>query len=185
MLLDGTPVRAASWGLVTPIDRGSHELVATAPGKTRWTSVVLVPNDGVSVRTEVPALVDAPVAGPAGPPVVDKPAAGMGVRVFAGWSSVALGGAFVVTGSILGGFAIDRRMQSDAECPNEHCTQRGVDLNEHAKTFAWLANVGIGLGILGVGAGIILLVTVPKKVAVQVVPMVTATAGGLGAFGTF
>ena len=186
VLLDGTPVRAASWGLVTPIDRGSHELAATAPGKTPWKTVVLVPTDGVSVRTEVPPLVDAPVAGV--PPRIDQPAAGLGVRVFAGWSSIALGGAFIVTGSILGGLAIDRRRQSDAECPSERCTQRGVDLNEHAKTFAWLANVGIGLGVVGLGAGMILLVTAPKnpgRAAVRVVPLLGPSGGGLGAVGTF
>ena len=69
MLLDGTPVRAAAWGLVTPIDRGSHELVATANGKEPWKSVIVVPSDGMSVQAEVPELVDVKVAAPGAPPV--------------------------------------------------------------------------------------------------------------------
>lgn len=188
VLLDGTPMRAASWGLIMPIDRGRHELVAKAPGKTPWSTVVLVPNDGVSVSAEVPPLVDAPVSGPGTPPASDKPATGMPLQAFAGWIAIGVGGAFVVTGSIMGGVAIDRHNASNVECPNERCTQRGVDLNERAKTFAWLANVGIGLGVAVVGVGIVLLVTAPKKAAqtaVQVVPLLGPNGGGLGAIGTF
>ncbi|HEX7604408.1 MAG TPA: hypothetical protein VF316_22470 [Polyangiaceae bacterium] len=188
VLLDGTPVRAAAWGLVTPIDRGSHVLVATAPGKQPWKSVLVVPSDGLSVQAEVPELLDAKAAAPSAPSVVEKPATGMALQVFGGWVSISVGGAILVAGSILGGIAIDRRKQSDAECPNERCTQRGVDLNEQAKTFAWLADVGIGIGIAGVGAGIVLLLTAPKKPAqsaVQVIPMLGPNGGGLGAIGTF
>jgi hypothetical protein len=188
VLLDGTPVRAAAWGLVTPIDRGTHELVATAPGKTPWKTLVEVPSDGMSVKTEIPALTDAPVSTPGVPPPVEKPATGMRLQTFGGWIAVAAGGAFVVTGAIMGGLAIDRRKQSDTECPNERCTQRGVDLNEHAKTFAWLANVGIGVGVLGIGAGVVLLVMAPKRAAqsaLQVVPLLGPNGGGLGAVGTF
>jgi len=187
VLLDGTPMRAASWGLITPIDRGSHELVATAPGKQPWKTVILVPNDGVSLQAEVPALLDVKAAAPGAPPV-EKPPTGMQLQVFGGWVSIAVGGAILVSGSILGGVAIDRRHQSDLECPNERCTQRGVDLNEQAKTFAWLANVGVGIGVVGVGAGIVLLLTAPKKpsqAAVQVLPMLGPNGGGLSAVGTF
>ena len=191
VLLDGTPVRAAAWGLVTPIDRGSHELVATANGKEPWKSVIVVPSDGMSVQAEVPELVDVKVAAPGAPPVppvVGRPATGMPLQVFGGWVSISVGGAILVAGSILGGIAVDRRKRSDAECPNEQCTQRGVDLNEQAKTFAWLADVGIGIGLVGVGAGIVLVLTAPKKPAqsaVRVVPMLGPSGGGLGAIGTF
>ena len=92
------------------------------------------------------------------------------------------------TGIVTGILAFDRRAKSDDECPAERCTQRGVDLNEQAKTYAWLSNIGIGVGLLAAGAGVVLVLTAPKApktAAIRIVPAVGPGIAGLSAAGVF
>jgi hypothetical protein len=64
-----------------------------------------------------------------------------------------LGLVAIAAGSYLGLRAASERSQSDDECPANRCSQRGVDLNDDAQRDANLANVGFGLGLVGVGVG--------------------------------
>ena len=184
ILLDGTPVRAAAWGTPTPIDKGRHALSATAPGKLTWSTTIDVANDGVNVDApEIPALADAtaPTA-----PVVPS-AGGLSTQALVGCVAIGIGGASFIAGAVFGIMAFERRGRSNDECPAERCTQLGVELNNQAKTYAWLANVGVGLGLLSAGAGVVLLVTAPKasRAAIRIVPSVGPGVATLTAVGTF
>lgn len=55
---DGMLVGAAEWGLPLPLDPGSHTVTATAPGRQRWSSTVLIGTG------EQPAPITIPVLAP-------------------------------------------------------------------------------------------------------------------------
>ena len=99
--------------------------------------------------------------------------------------------AALVVGGIFGVQALSKRSDSDGECPAERCTAKGVELNDEAKTSAWIANVGIGLGLVGVVVGSFLVLTAPDKPAAAATrttslqPQVSAQGGGLWLRSTF
>ena len=184
ILLDGTPVRAAAWGTPTPIDRGRHQLSATAPGKVTWSTTIDVASDGVTVNApEVPALADA--AAPTAPVVHSG---GLSTQALIGWVAIGVGGASFIAGSVFGIMAFERRGRSNDQCPAERCTQLGVELNDQAKTYAWLSNIGIGVGLVAAGAGVVLVLTAPKApkaAGIRIVPAVGPGVAGLSAVGAF
>lgn len=181
VLLDGTPVRAAAWDTPTPIDRGHHELRATAPGRKPWSTALDVTADGTSVETMVPDLAPADALAPEPKPK----GATLSTPTLVGWIAIGVGGASLAAGLVTGILAFERRGRSDDECPNERCTQRGVDLNEQAKTYAWISDVAFGVGLVTAAVGVTLLLTAPKTTAVRLTPTFTATAAGLSATATF
>jgi predicted benzoate:H+ symporter BenE len=63
-------------------------------------------------------------------------------------------------GSVFGVEALQKRRDSDALCNGNTCrAQAGVDLNADAQRFATYANVGIGVGVVGLVAGTYLVLT--------------------------
>jgi len=158
--LDETPLRPASWGVPTPIDKGEHTLVVRALGKLPFEAKLLVRADGDKTSVTVEPLADAPIVVPlqhdqpsTSPPASYRPVA------------YALGGAGLASalaGVVMGVLAINRRASSDTECPNNHCTQRGVELNDQAKGLAWASNITVGIGIAAIGTGVVLFLVSPK-----------------------
>jgi hypothetical protein len=100
----------------------------------------------------------------------------------------ALGGlalAGLAVGAVYGVRAISKRHDSDAECPGDVCSQRGVDLNNDAKTAAHIADVGVAVGIVSAAIAAYLLVRSPAETAVSTAsttrPRLSAQAGpGMG-----
>jgi hypothetical protein len=180
--IDGTSVRQAAWGVLSPIDRGTHAIVVTAPGKLEFTTTIEVTQDGTTQRVSIPALLDAPVV------VVDHDRGGerrgMSRQALVGWLTGGVGVALLGVGVTTGVLAIDARSQSDTNCPQNHCTQLGVDDNDRAKTYAWLSDFGVGLGAAAIVTGFILIVSAPKSGAPKtkgaiVAPMIAAHGGGM------
>ena len=80
--------------------------------------------------------------------------------------------------------ALSKRSDSNGDC-QRGCNQTGVDLNDQAITDAWVSDFGIGLGVVGVVAGVYLLWTsggdAPAQAttsAVQVLPQIMAHGAG-------
>ncbi|HLK41669.1 MAG TPA: PEGA domain-containing protein, partial [Polyangiaceae bacterium] len=67
---DGTPLASAAWGTAIPVDPGSHEIRAEAPGHESWSTSVTVSTQGQTVSVEVPELTVSPPS-PAPPPQHD------------------------------------------------------------------------------------------------------------------
>lgn len=182
--LDGVRVGSAAWGLLTPIDAGTHVVSAGAPGKRPWQATLAVTRDGDQVHVAIPALEDAPkeVRGSGEAPAVTS---ARGTRT----AALVVGGvgiAALAVGSVGGVMAILKRGQSDGECPAGQCTARGVALNEEAKGFAWVANVGIGVGIAFLGAATVLwFVGRPESRSPRLVPSVGSSGGGVTFSGQF
>jgi hypothetical protein len=81
-------------------------------------------------------------------------------RATLGWIFTGAGVATAGVGSFFGVQALSKRHDSDAYCPTDTtCTARGVTLNDQAKTDAWVANIGVGVGLVGIAVGSYLLLT--------------------------
>jgi hypothetical protein len=55
--------------------------------------------------------------------------------------------------------AIAKKSDIDAGCKDKVCTQAGKDAATSGQTLGWISTAGFAAGAIGIGAGIILLVT--------------------------
>ncbi len=177
--LDGVDLPRAAWGTDLPIDPGVHVVRATAPGHVASEKKLTVGGAPVSERVTIDPLVATPE-----PTAVSTPAT---VLVDEGRSRRTVGWVLVATGAValgVGGFfglrAIDKRKQSDENCPADRCTALGVELNDSAKSAANVSNVALGVGLVAaiVGGGLILFAPKPEKRAVSVTPTLGPTVAG-------
>ncbi|HEX4513260.1 MAG TPA: hypothetical protein VH054_06980 [Polyangiaceae bacterium] len=159
--LDGVKVGVESFGIALPIDPGAHTIDATAPGHATWKTSIDV-EKGDKKTLEIPALVVAILPKeqphpPEPPPVVIEKSRGpspwiwvtIGVGV-AGWGAFALGGIE----------AMDNWNTRKNSCgiggdPNA-CNQSGVDADKNARTWALVADIGLGVGAAATVATIII-----------------------------
>jgi hypothetical protein len=181
--IDGTAVRQAAWGMLSPIDRGVHAIVVNAPGKREYRATVEVKDDATTQRVSIPALEDAPIAPK--PPLAEEEHHSR-AQATVGWVTGSVGVVLLGVGVITGALAIDAHGQSNSQCqlPGGTCTQQGYDLNERSKTYAWLSDFGVGLGVAAIVTGIVLVVTAPKATA-RVVPVVSANGAGAAVLARF
>lgn len=161
-----TALGSSLWGAVFPIDPGTYELTASAPGKQPWQSTltielgqsktVIVPRLTASAEpTEAPA----PAAAEAQQDAGTHKESGSDNRV-AGWITAGAGVAAIGVGAAFGVIALDQQSQSDALCPTDNtCTPEGVQLSKDANTSAWVANISIGAGLVAVAVGTYLILT--------------------------
>jgi hypothetical protein len=201
---DGTVVGQAQWGVPLPIDPGDHVFEAKAPSRKTWTSTVNVQGEGKTVEVKVPPLEEdhsatpppttTQTAPPPPPPTTTQTAPpppppppprdeGSGQRTL-GWIVGGMGVVSLGVGSVFGLTAMSKWSDAEKACPGNNCTsaadaQKGKD----AGSAADLSTVFVGVGLVGVAAGVILLVTAPSapRTGVRVAP----TLGGLVVQGGF
>jgi hypothetical protein len=167
--VDGAPVHQAAWGLPTPFDPGSHQITVAAQGKKTWQSqfdlavgeqkVVTIPVLESDLQA---AAAPAPAAGEPAPVDASAEESAKKKRM----TGYIVGGVGVVSlgvGAVFGIQALSKRSQSDEHCPADKCTAEGVALNDEAKTAAWIANIGVGLGLVGIGVGTYLILSAKPK----------------------
>jgi len=152
---DGEPLPPAQWGRVAPVDPGEHVVRAEAPGRKPWRTTVTVGRGGDTIVVTVPALEDAGAQVSAAPGATEPPlGAPRGPDRTAGWL---VGGAGVVAlgvGTVFGFAALSEHGSASSQCPSSTCTDAaGVSLENRARTNAWIADAGIGLGLVGVVVG--------------------------------
>ncbi|HEU4410039.1 MAG TPA: hypothetical protein VFS43_32590 [Polyangiaceae bacterium] len=181
---DGEKVEAAQFGSRLPIDPGTHTLSAEAPGRLPFQTSVLVRPNGDDVKVEVPDLAPAPAAPPpaaapgprasAGPADAPPPRPAAASRPALGYVLGGVGVAALGVGAVFGVMAVSTYQKADDACP-EHkgCSPQAIDDRDRATSQAWIANVGLGVGLVGVAVGGYLLLRSPAT------PAGAATAGGL------
>jgi hypothetical protein len=203
---DGTPLGEQAWGVAFPTDAGVHTLSAEAPGYKPWKSDVKVEIAGKQYDLFVPALEKDPDAvatnATSNTPAVpqeQKPASTGSVdtstvqvapegRGALPWILVGTGVALVGTGAITGILAFSKHSDSDAECPNDRCTAKGVDAENQANTFAWISNITLPLGVIAGAAGAYLFIRKPSSLSspsASASARVRPTPTGLVIDGTF
>lgn len=155
--LDGRNLPPSSFERPVPIDAGRHVLEVTALHKRPFVQRIEVGESAGILEIEVNHLEDggpsrfvarAPIASAArGAPAVGVQPRPKPAFWVAGASSLVL----LAAGGTAGIIALHRHEQSDRLCPGNACSARGVEAEEQANTYAWIANVGIGAGLAAAG----------------------------------
>jgi tetratricopeptide (TPR) repeat protein len=183
VFFDGAPLSHERLGQPLPADIGEHEVAAQAPGSRRWSTRVRggLPAVAVVVPRLSPGSAATPPPAPHDPPKPswERPALGY---VFGGLGVAALG-----VGAAFGLMAASSESEARRVCSVGHCADRdkAIDLLERAGGQARVADVSLGLGLLGVAAGGYLLFvspSTPKASAGPRSPTGVAIAPGVGGF---
>src|SRR5688572_5081428 len=195
LMLDGQVVFAGLYGVPFPVDAGTHQLLARAPGFEVWSGVVQVQGDGARQAVQVPALVPSevmvpPSAPPAAPAPTDgadtaaTPSGGGSQRTLAYWVG---GGGVVALGAGLTFGLIANGKNGEAE--DKYCVAgrgcfdpRGEELNASARDWALVANVCYGVGVAALATAAVLYFTAGNDTAagntrVRLLPVVGDTQG--------
>lgn len=199
---DGAELPAAAWDLPIPVDPGSHEIRAEAPGHTPSVQSVSASAEGQTTSVEVPPLAPMPSTAPplapvastvpppgepqqtSGPPMPTIPpsgeAGGSSAGRTAGWILVGSGVAVGLVGGALIGVGVGNA--------NSAVNTSDSARYNSAKT---LYGIGLGAAIAGGAAtvgGIILVVTShgdAHRVSLNVSPWLGGAAGGVRVGGTW
>lgn len=195
VLRNGVRLTTNEIGVEAPIDPGTYEIVARWPDKPEFRTTVTVvaqkhaeveiPNPQQPVA-EKPRLVMQNVEG-AVPPTSNRRigawiAGGVGLAGFGVGTALAISAASKNSASI----AIEKSCTAPADC------QHGKDLRGQAFTAANVANVAVGVGIVGVGTAIVLALIpnhsptpASKAKDARLVPYASSEGGGAFVIGHF
>jgi hypothetical protein len=170
--IDGLELGAASVGVSLPVDAGRHEVVASAPNKRSWSTVVTTGENGATTAVTIPSLDDlpteislAPVTATAPAPLEPPPATERGAGlpplrvaalVTAGAGVIALG-----VGSALGLEAMSQK--SDAHCAGTTCPDAtsAATLQDAKSQASWATASFVAGGTL-LAAGVTLWILAPR-----------------------
>ncbi|HEU4409858.1 MAG TPA: hypothetical protein VFS43_31685 [Polyangiaceae bacterium] len=172
VLLDGKAVSPALLNVERPIDPGTHRVAAQYEGAPRGAfDVTLAEGErrSVTLRIDAPGAErpEAPGPGPssalpspAGP--AEAPSSGGGAQRLGGWAALGLGGVGLAVGAVAGVLMVGKKGDLEDGCPGGGCPpERHGDVDAF-RTLRTVSNVGYGVGLLGVGAGVVLLLTAPS-----------------------
>ncbi len=180
---NGVVVADAIWGSYLPVDPGTQELEASAPGYETWKSTTEVPVGPARTEATIPALTQSHLPGPT-PVPVGGGSSGFAMRI----AGISLGGAGVVGLAIGTGFGVDAMgSYSDARdtCVNDdptRCTPAGVELQRSASTSALVSTVAFSVGATALVGGALLFFLAPDD---GPAPQVGVSFDQRGAFFTF
>jgi hypothetical protein len=186
--LDGSPLAPESLQEPLRVDPGPHTLEASATrykawrldvnldeSETRHVEVRLAPEASHQVRQELPPSVPDNVAPDNASPASASRWASLG------WVLCGVGAAGVVVGSVAGSSVLHQKGIVEDECSaatsaqGKTCSERGMRAVGRGHDLAAVANVGFGVGIAGLAAGVLLLITSPTQKeaqhATQVAPL--------------
>jgi serine/threonine-protein kinase len=189
VMRDGHIVDPSAWGVDMPVDRGDHEVRATADGRVPWLATVHV-EDGQRRAVTVEMAPQAPAAAArvepnddASPPVAEATAR----RRTAGWIVGGAGTVALGVGTFFGIRAITLSSDAKSRCSPSSCTDASaVAENDDAKIAAWVADVAVGAGAIAAVAGAYLILTSPAAQpasAARVVPLLGPKAAGVSLSG--
>lgn len=180
ILRDGKELPRAAWTASFPLDPGPHKIEVKAPGKEPWSLEISLPYEGTTRTVTLPgelkstappaASASAPTPPPP-PPASVAPAVSTSAPVAGppppggnhlAYSLGAVGLVGLGVGTFFGLRAISRSNDANDRCPETRCKDPGVvDLSKDASRDATLSNVGLVIGVLGLGAGVGLLLLGP------------------------
>jgi hypothetical protein len=202
--IDGAPVTPTPAGSPVPIDPGPHTIVFSLEGRTP-VSLRITLREGDHVQRDVvfkapkagqpvaaDASVEAPAAdgAPAPPPEPVRAAGPTPVARRVGWAALGAGAAGVVLGSVFGFVGMAKRSALHSACaPDGSCTQASQPDIDSLHFNAVAADIAYGVGILGLGAGTVLLIAFPEAPKPEVVASVRVRpwvgVGDVGLAGSF
>ncbi|WP_437828272.1 tetratricopeptide repeat protein [Sorangium sp. So ce1153] len=199
LLLDRAPLPQTSVGSELPVDPGDHVLVVRwADGRQTETRESLPEGVRKDVRLEPPpaAATPPPAPVPAGAtphpaPVPDAaqapspprdapstpPSSGRRTLAFA---IGGVGAAAVGVSLITGGLALGTKGDLEEECPTpSRCSDDGMSLRSRGQTLTTTSTVLGAVGLVGLGVGVVLLLTAPEQgTSVALTPAILPGGGG-------
>jgi hypothetical protein len=185
--LDGAPLASSDWNRAVPVDPGDHAVDAVLAAAAPWHASVSIAGDAQSKVVDVPKLAAAtpptpPTPAPVEPETTPAPSAPHPDRTL-GWIVGGAGIAALGVGSAFGVIALSNHSDATTRCPSSPCGDAtGVQENDRAKTFAWVSDVSLGLGLVGVGVGAYLLFwprQAPQATSARLVPSVGPGGAGV------
>jgi len=169
----GAALGREQWGMALPVDVGSYEITATAPGYKPWTRNVEVLKDGESASVRVDEIAPIECARPAeeckrpvAPVVVQRAAPETSWRRVLGLGLMGLGAEGLILGAVLGGLAIQKNVQSKAGglCTAEdYCKPEGLELRSEAVGLGNGSTAALVLGGAALVGGVALFATAPAS----------------------
>ncbi len=196
--VDGTPVSAALVGVHRPIDPGTHKVEVKGDKLAGEASVTVAEGGKESIEVEVKAVAGAepvkPDVPPPPPPPAPPPESSGGTTKILGYTALGIGVVGVAAGTIFLLSSSSKRSDANALCPNDQCPESKRSevekLDSDASTARTLSFVGFGVGVVGIGAGVALLVmsggkSEPAKTATGLTVRPWATWNGVGLSGSF
>lgn len=168
----GAPVPAALLGVERPTDPGAQEVVVTAPGYLAQRTNITLAEGGaqeLAIKLEKdPAAAAAPTTIPPPPVVAPPPVTAPGSETAApapakksntlAYVALGVGGVGLVVGGITGAMALGKKGDLKS-CVDTRCPSKDQDALDSAKSMATISTVGFGVGVVGVGLGVVLLLT--------------------------
>ncbi|HEU4410037.1 MAG TPA: hypothetical protein VFS43_32580 [Polyangiaceae bacterium] len=152
---NGQVVEKGQLAARTPVDPGEYVITAEAPGYVPFRTAVVVAPDAREVVANVPALRAVPL-----PPVSEPPRP----RPVAGYVLGGLGIAALGAGATFGMLALSSNKEAEDKCQTEAtCSaDEATAARDRATTQAWVANVGVGIGLAGVAVATYVLFIAPR-----------------------
>jgi hypothetical protein len=165
----GAAIPPALIGVERPTDPGTHEVVVSAPGYIEQKSSVtlseggsqeiainLVKDPNAEVAAAPPPTTTAPlVAAPTGEPPSDRPKKKSNTLAYV---ALGVGGAGLAIGGITGFVALSKKGDLEG-CVNDKCPPNQGSKLSSAKSMATASTVTFAIGFVGVGLGVVLLLT--------------------------
>lgn len=179
VLRDGRPLPPAQVGGDARLDPGAHTFEVRATARKPWrTSITIKEREHLSI--DVPELEPADpstaLGGARGPlpssggaeaepaePAGDAPAPSTDPRRLGGFIAAGVGAAGIAVGAVAGIVAMSKQADSEELCRERagryECTPEGGELVDGAKSAALVSTIAFGVGVAGIGAGAVLLLT--------------------------
>lgn len=177
--LDGEPIASALIGVASPVNPGEHRIVLQVHGEQAWQLVTLkesesrqmtlrLPGDSTTATALSAEAGAAQAVGGATPrnemkDDPDRTGRGRTVRTI-GWVTAGVGGVGIITGTVAGILALDRKSQLDERgCVDGHCTSPQRSDVHGYRTMRTLSTVGFIVGGVGLATGVTLVLAAPHQ----------------------
>ena len=180
---DGIRIEPATFGTAIPVDPGTHEILASAPGKEPFREEITISDDATKVSVQVPALTVASQSSTASAAVAatgakdDSPRkpesdTGLGAQRILALSAGAVGVAAIATGVFFGAQAKSALSDARDHCsPYPFCSSQGKELGHQAERNATISTALFIAGGVGLAAFATLWLTAPSGAAQEPKPV--------------
>lgn len=171
----GEPLPSSSFDTDVPVDPGTYELVARAPGHRPWRGEVTIGADADRVTIRIPALV------PGADDPTERPDGGLSGIDVAAITSGSVGLACIAVGGALGAVALSRRSDLGDRCGDDGVCGPTVDLAAEKSQIESVAHGSTAMFVVGgVGLGAAASLLLVSVLGDDTSEMVGLTLGGDG-----
>ena len=165
---DGTELGSGSLGVPLPVDPGEHTLVVRAPGyMDERSQVTLAEAESRALmltlgepKSELPESREATSIGVVPPPTDTRgqDSGGSAQRTL-GYAVGAVGVVGLAVSLGTGAMVLSKKSTVEDECVDKRCTEEGIDAGDSGRTLSTISTVSFVAGMVGVGAGLVLVLT--------------------------